>query len=49
MALTATCPWNVMKDVMRILGMKEPQFIGGSLVFSAPLYRKYHSLDPTYM
>ncbi|KAI8337702.1 P-loop containing nucleoside triphosphate hydrolase protein [Chlamydoabsidia padenii] len=39
MALTATCPWNVMKDVMRILGMKEPQYIGGSLVYSAPLYR----------
>ncbi|CAO3589302.1 unnamed protein product [Absidia cylindrospora] len=39
MALTATCPWNVMKDVMRILGMKEPQYYDGSLIYSAPLYR----------
>lgn len=40
MALTATCPWDVMKDVMRILGMKEPSRPNGSLVYSAPLYRK---------
>ncbi|KAI8093842.1 P-loop containing nucleoside triphosphate hydrolase protein [Halteromyces radiatus] len=39
MALTATCPWNVMRDVMRILGMQEPKFSDGSLVYSAPLYR----------
>ncbi|CAO3702232.1 unnamed protein product [Rhizopus stolonifer] len=38
-ALTATCPWSVMKDVMRILNMKQPQVPNGSLVFSAPLYR----------
>lgn len=30
-----------MKDVMRILNMKQPQVPNGSLVFSAPLYRKY--------
>ncbi|KAI8379702.1 P-loop containing nucleoside triphosphate hydrolase protein [Radiomyces spectabilis] len=39
MALTATCPWNVMKDVMNILGLKQPQLKGGSLLYSAPLYR----------
>ncbi|KAI8636514.1 P-loop containing nucleoside triphosphate hydrolase protein [Parasitella parasitica] len=39
MALTATCPWSVMKDVMRILNMKQPQVQNGTLVFSAPLYR----------
>ncbi|GAN10251.1 ATP-dependent DNA helicase Q1, partial [Mucor ambiguus] len=39
MALTATCPWSVMKDVMRILDMKQPQVPNGTLVFSAPLYR----------
>ncbi|KAG1452956.1 hypothetical protein G6F46_009494 [Rhizopus delemar] len=38
-ALTATCPWSVMKDVMRILNMKQPQVPDGTLVFSAPLYR----------
>lgn len=41
MALTATCPWSVMKDVMRILNMKQPQVKQGTLVFSAPLYRKF--------
>ncbi|ORE03754.1 ATP-dependent DNA helicase [Rhizopus microsporus var. microsporus] len=39
MALTATCPWSVMKDVMRILNMKQPQVPNGTLVFSAPLFR----------
>lgn len=41
MALTATCPWSVMKDVMKILNMKQPHVKEGTLVFSAPLYRKY--------
>lgn len=40
MALTATCPWSVMKDVMRILNMKQPQVRDGTLVYSAPLYSK---------
>jgi ATP-dependent DNA helicase Q1 len=40
MALTATCPWSVMKDVMRILNMKQPQVPDGTLVYSAPLYSK---------
>ncbi|KAI8991957.1 P-loop containing nucleoside triphosphate hydrolase protein [Mycotypha africana] len=39
MALTATCPWSVMKDVMKILNMKQPQVKDGTLVFSAPLHR----------
>ncbi|KAI8979996.1 P-loop containing nucleoside triphosphate hydrolase protein [Pilobolus umbonatus] len=39
MALTATCPWSVMKEVMRILHMKLPQSTNGTLVFSAPLHR----------
>ncbi|KAI9247808.1 P-loop containing nucleoside triphosphate hydrolase protein [Helicostylum pulchrum] len=39
MALTATCPWSVMKDVMKILNMKQPHVKEGTLVFSAPLYR----------
>ncbi|KAI9483682.1 MAG: P-loop containing nucleoside triphosphate hydrolase protein [Benjaminiella poitrasii] len=39
MALTATCPWSVMKDVMKILNMKQPQVKNGTLVFSAPLHR----------
>ncbi|KAI7889668.1 P-loop containing nucleoside triphosphate hydrolase protein [Mucor mucedo] len=39
MALTATCPWSVMKDVMRILNMKQPQVNNGTLVYSAPLHR----------
>ncbi|KAI7900025.1 P-loop containing nucleoside triphosphate hydrolase protein [Cokeromyces recurvatus] len=39
MALTATCPWSVMKDVMKILNMKQPQVKEGTLVFSAPLHR----------
>ncbi|ORZ17673.1 P-loop containing nucleoside triphosphate hydrolase protein [Absidia repens] len=39
MALTATCPWHVMKDVMYILGMKMPQTENGALIYSAPLYR----------
>ncbi|CAO3598536.1 unnamed protein product [Absidia cylindrospora] len=39
MALTATCPWHVMKDVMHILGMKTPQAENGTLIYSAPLYR----------
>ncbi|CAO3645808.1 unnamed protein product [Cunninghamella blakesleeana] len=39
MALTATCPWDVMKDVMRILGMKLPSRPDGTIVYSAPLYR----------
>lgn len=41
MALTATCPWSVMKDVMRILAMKQPQVQEGTLVYSAPLYSMY--------
>ncbi|KAI8066399.1 P-loop containing nucleoside triphosphate hydrolase protein [Gongronella butleri] len=48
MALTATCPWNVMEDVIRILGMVVPQKEGGTLVYSAPLYRPnlaYRVLD----
>ncbi|KAI7857061.1 P-loop containing nucleoside triphosphate hydrolase protein [Circinella umbellata] len=39
MALTATCPWNVMKDVMKILGLRQPQMPRGTLVYSAPLHR----------
>ncbi|KAI8363834.1 P-loop containing nucleoside triphosphate hydrolase protein [Choanephora cucurbitarum] len=39
MALTATCPWSVMKDVMKILNMKQPHVDKGTLVFSAPLHR----------
>lgn len=42
MALTATCPWSVMKDVMTILGMKHPPKPNATLVYTAPLYRKYH-------
>ncbi|KAI8339007.1 P-loop containing nucleoside triphosphate hydrolase protein [Chlamydoabsidia padenii] len=38
-ALTATCPWYVMKDVMHILGMKAPSHNNGSLVYMAPLHR----------
>ncbi|KAI7886348.1 ATP-dependent DNA helicase [Lichtheimia hyalospora FSU 10163] len=39
MALTATCPWSVMKDVMTILGMKHPPKPNATLVYTAPLYR----------
>ncbi|KAI8387533.1 P-loop containing nucleoside triphosphate hydrolase protein [Blakeslea trispora] len=39
MALTATCPWSVMKDVMKILNMKQPHVSKGTLVFNAPLHR----------
>ncbi|KAI9496188.1 P-loop containing nucleoside triphosphate hydrolase protein [Zychaea mexicana] len=39
MALTATCPWNIMKDVMNILGLRQPQVPRGTLVYSAPLHR----------
>ena len=42
MALTATCPWNVMKDVMKILGLRQPQMPRGTLVYSAPLHRMYY-------
>ncbi|KAI9315676.1 P-loop containing nucleoside triphosphate hydrolase protein [Dichotomocladium elegans] len=39
MALTATCSRRVMKDVMDILGLKQPYMPNGTLVYSAPLYR----------
>ncbi|KAI9281058.1 P-loop containing nucleoside triphosphate hydrolase protein [Sporodiniella umbellata] len=38
-ALTATCPWSVMKDVMSILKMRASHTQNGTLVFSAPLHR----------
>ncbi|ORZ00626.1 P-loop containing nucleoside triphosphate hydrolase protein [Syncephalastrum racemosum] len=39
MALTATCPWRVMRDVIGILGLELPQKRNGTLVYSAPLHR----------
>lgn len=48
MALTATCPWSIMKDVMRILDMKQPQVNNGTLVFSAPLYSKVSKATPNF-
>ncbi|KAI9271878.1 P-loop containing nucleoside triphosphate hydrolase protein [Phascolomyces articulosus] len=39
MALTATCPWVVMKDVMSILQIRHPQMPKGTLVYTGPLHR----------
>ncbi|KAI7870369.1 P-loop containing nucleoside triphosphate hydrolase protein [Spinellus fusiger] len=39
MALTATCSWKAMKDILAILSLKRPQVNGGCLLYSAPLYR----------
>ena len=41
MALTATCPWKIMQDVINILGLPSPREVKGTLVYSAPLFRMF--------